>query len=122
MTRLGNIAEHVGYTQRLIHAGMQGLHAPQGLNAIPVAQLSASVRASLRAAAVGAGLAWLGCSLIRRRSARPQAIVACSALAFCAEFGWRTRNTSTQAIHRASTEIARVRDQHWLEMNPIDYA
>jgi hypothetical protein len=45
-----------------------------------------------------------------------------SAIGFCAGFAWGTREL-TGSMGRASLkQMGAVRDQHWLERHPIDYA
>jgi hypothetical protein len=35
---------------------------------------------------------------------------------------WQSRGLTTAAAERALKNIGRVRDEHWLETHPIDYA
>jgi hypothetical protein len=35
---------------------------------------------------------------------------------------WQSRGLTTAAAKRALKNIGRVRDEHWLETHPIDYA
>ncbi len=122
MTRTKPAVINLGYGLQLLEAGMKGLHTSGGGNVPAGTQLASSFRTSLKAAALGAGVAWLGSSLIGRRGARVQATLTCSALVFCAELGWQTRSLSSYMMRCAAKEMSKVRDQHWLELNPIDYA
>ncbi|HEX8895778.1 MAG TPA: hypothetical protein VF783_20810, partial [Terriglobales bacterium] len=45
-----------------------------------------------------------------------------SVLGFCVGFGWKTRKVTTSVAHSTARELRRVRDERWLELNPIDYA
>ena len=45
-----------------------------------------------------------------------------SALGFFAGFSWKTRDITSTVAHSAAREVRRARDEHWLELNPIDYA
>jgi len=45
-----------------------------------------------------------------------------SALGFCAGFSWKTRKVASSVAQSAARELRIVRDEHWLERNPIDYA
>ena len=121
MNSHGFVNDHIDYGRELLHAGLQGLHAKNG-NATLKPEIVTAARASLISAAVGAGLAWLGCDLLKRRDLKAPAVITCSAFAFCAEFGWRTRAISSGLVSSAAKEVSKVRDQHWLQANPIDYA
>ena len=84
-----------------------------------------AARGSLALAAVGACLGLLACYLMDRRK-RPATAFALgvlgSALGFCAGFGWRTRKVTSSVARSTVRELRKARDEHWLEMNPIDYA
>jgi hypothetical protein len=120
----GLIADRVAYSRRLVQAGINGLRfGEQRLNCSEsAAHMAHSVRGAFKAAAIGAGLGLLGCVMARRREGRLPRVIACGALAFCAEFAWQTRDVSSQLVGDAAREISRVRDERWLELNPIDYA
>ena len=45
-----------------------------------------------------------------------------SAIGFCAGFSWKTRKLTSTLAHSAVREVRRVKDEHWLDKNPIDYA
>ena len=44
------------------------------------------------------------------------------AFGFLAGLGWQTRNLAESMARSAAREMGARRDQHWLELNPIDYA
>ena len=113
--------ERLDYGRQLLLAGIHGLHVEDVKKRI-VPQISEAAGASLKAAVVVGGLTWIGCNLFRARATRAQAVIACSALAFCADFSWRTRTISSHLFHEVTKEVSKVSDQHWLEMNPVDYA
>lgn len=48
--------------------------------------------------------------------------IAFGALGLFVGLFWETRGVSAGVARAALNEINRVRDEHWLEMNPIDYA
>ena len=45
-----------------------------------------------------------------------------SAIGFVAGFAWKTRDLTEGMAHSAAKQMGVVRDQHWLERHPIDYA
>jgi hypothetical protein len=87
--------------------------------------LADSARASLGMAALGAGVGLLRYCLPSRRG-RVAQTVACgivgSAIGFAAGFAWKTRELTESMAHSALKQINVVRDEHWLDRHPIDYA
>ena len=124
MSHTHPIAESIDYGRELLHAGMDGIRAGERLmvSSDVQRQIANSARQSLGADVVGGSLAVVVCRLIDRRKVRLAPVFACGTAAFCADFLWRTRNISSNVIGCAEKEISKVRDQHWLESNPIDYA
>jgi len=120
-------ATRLAYGRKLVNAGVSGIRTgrenfdPQRASAL----VSNSAEESLKLALVGACLGILPACLMRRRSRLSSALVlgvAGSALGFCAGFSWKTRKLTSSLAHSAMREVRRVKDEHWLETNPIDYA
>jgi hypothetical protein len=120
-------ATRLAYGRKLVNAGISGIRTgrenfdPQRASAL----VSTSAEESLKLALVGACLGILPACLMRRRSRLSSALVlgvAGSALGFCAGFSWKTRKLTSSLAHSAMREVRRVKDEHWLETNPIDYA
>jgi hypothetical protein len=120
-------ATRLAYGRKLVNAGISGIRTgrenfdPQRASAL----VSNSAEESLKLALVGACLGILPACLMRRRSRLSSALVlgvAGSALGFCAGFSWKTRKLTSSLAHSAMREVRRVKDEHWLETNPIDYA
>jgi hypothetical protein len=44
------------------------------------------------------------------------------AIGFGAGIAWKSRRLGESMVSSAWKNIGRVRDEHWLEKNPIDYA
>jgi hypothetical protein len=114
------------YGRKLVHSGLEGARSGQKafLNERPLAPfLNQSARKALTPAAIGAGLGLLrGCS--RNKSAvtaLAYGIVGC-AVGFGAGIAWENRLLGRSVISGVLKNIGRVRDEHWLEQNPIDYA
>jgi hypothetical protein len=59
----------------------------------------------------------------RRRVPRSIAVAAVGAtLGFFAGFSWKTRELASTMAKGAMKSIGTVRDEHWLQRHPIDYA
>ena len=124
MNNHGTLNKSVEYGRKLIHAGITGIEEGErsGLQGQAMsAFLLESTRDSLTLALVSAGAGALGCQLMRRR-VHPLRVLGFGALAFAAGFGWKTRRVGARATHSALKEVSKVRDEHWLELHPIDYA
>jgi hypothetical protein len=127
MNRTTPATTRLAYGRRLVKAGISGIRTgrenfdPQRASAL----VSNSAEESLKLAVVGACLGVLPAFLVRRRSRLASALVfgaAGSALGFCAGFSWKTRKLTSSLAHSAVREVRRVKDEHWLDKNPIDYA
>ena len=128
MKNLESMTNRVAYGRRLANAGLTGIRTGQH-TASPDQSFSAllveSLRDSLMLAAVGACVGLLRPYVTRRRNRFPRALAGGavgSALGLCAGFAWKTRATTSGIVHSARKEMGRVRDERWLEMNPITYA
>lgn len=115
------------YGRALVHSGLSGLRSGRDsqlegrrLSAV----LTRSALASLSLAALGACAGLLGFHRHDRRSISRTVVfvVAGSAIGFAAGFTWKTRNLTASMARSAMKEMGTVRDEHWIEKHPIDYA
>lgn len=128
MKRFESMTNRVAYGRQLVNAGVTGIRTGKQ-TACPDQSFSAllaeSVRGSLMLAAAGACVGILRPYLTQRRARLHKALAGGavgSALGLCAGLAWKTRTVTSSLAHSARKEIDRVRDERWLEMNPIDYA
>ena len=116
------------YGRKLFHAGITGICTGQDFarREESLSSLAAeAARGSLAPAAVGACVGLLRSCLSSRRNRLPKVLalgLAGSALGFSVGFAWRTRKITVSVVNSAALELSKVRDEHWLELNPIDYA
>jgi len=122
------LKSNLRYGRALVKSGVSGLSNGREahLQGQPLSSaLAESARASLGMAAVGACAGLLRYYLPSRRSRIAQT-VACgvvgSAIGFVAGFAWKTRTLTESMAHSAMKQINVVRDEHWLDRHPIDYA
>ena len=116
------------YGRKLLDSGLQGARsAEEEFFAVePVAPfLNESARQAVTAAALGASIGLLGgLSSIRHRS--PARAIVCgflgAVIGFSAGAVWQGRHLGASVVSNALKNISRVRDEHWLEKHPIDYA
>jgi hypothetical protein len=87
--------------------------------------LTQQARASLGLAAIGACAGLVQCFVSGRRRRIPLSLAlgaVGSAIGFVAGFTWKTRELTASMVQGAAKNMGVVRDQHWLERHPIDYA
>jgi hypothetical protein len=124
----GTVGTYLRYGRSLANSGAAGMRSGRDtyLNGKPLgALLTQKARASLGLAAIGACAGLLQCfsSGRDRRIAKSIALGAAgSALGFFAGFTWRTRDLTASMVQGAAKNMGSVRDEHWLERHPIDYA
>jgi hypothetical protein len=118
----------VEYGRKVLDSGLDGARSGReafldGRSLTPF--LSESVRNALKPAALGACLGVLsGFPGNRRRSvARVLGLgLLGGAIGFGAGVVWENRRLAASVARGALRNIDRVRDEHWLERHPIDYA
>ncbi len=114
----------VVYGRKLIQAGISGMRTGRevALDGQRFSEILVDLaRDSAKLALVGACLGLALSSRTHRHSRLPGPI-ACAALWFYAGLVWKTRGVTASMARSALKEMDRVRDEHWLEANPIDYA
>ncbi len=123
----GSTRGYVRYGKTLVKSGVSGLRSGREshLHGQPlVSVLTQSARASLGMATLGAIAGLLQC--VSRRRHRVPKTLAWSAIGstvgFCAGFAWKTRALTASMGRSSLKQMGVVRDEHWLERHPIDYA
>ncbi len=123
MSQTHPLASTLRYSRALLQAGAAGFSSAQLTSQHLSRDLAEAAGAGLKAAAVGGGIAVLGCKLRGRRARVGKTALTLASLTFCAEFLWRSsRHARATLMSGVRTEISNARDQHWLQLNPIDYA
>ena len=121
-------ATRVKYGRKLVNAGITGIRSGQdsARGEESLSKIAAdAARDSLVLALIGAGVGLLQSQFAEKRD-RPAKTLALGALGsvlgFLVGFGWKTRKVTSSVAHSTARELRRARDEHWLELNPIDYA
>jgi len=118
----------VEYGRKVLDSGLEGARSGREafLNGRPLnAFLSESVLNALTPAVLGACIGVLGSSAgsQRRSIGRRFAFgLLGGAIGFGAGIAWESRRLTSSAASGALRNIGKVRDEHWLERHPIDYA
>lgn len=128
MNRSQSLTSSVRYGRKLVRAGITGIR--DGQDSVrgerPLSAIAAeAAQGSLTLAAVGACAGLLSSCLLHRGKRFANAVVlgsVGSALGFFAGFSWKTRDVTSSVARSASRELGKARDEHWLELHPIDYA
>jgi len=115
------------YGRKLLNSGLEGARSGEEefLSGNPISPLlNESARHSVTAAALGASIGLLG-GLCTNRKCASRAI-ACGVFGAAVGFGagvlWEGSRFGASVISGALKNIEKVRDEHWLEKHPIDYA
>ncbi|HET7206032.1 MAG TPA: hypothetical protein VFI95_05565 [Terriglobales bacterium] len=121
------LRSNVDYTRKLVHSAVEGAHSGESafLHDRPLAPfLGLSARSALQPAAIGALLGALAAYTTRKhKEDRALACVLLGAgVGFATALAWNTRQLGEKVASTAWKQIAKARDEHWLEKNPIDYA
>jgi len=118
----------VEYGRKVLNSGLEGARSGREafLDGRPLTPfLSESVRNALKPAAIGACLGVLGSGPgIRHKSIGRMLAFSLlgGAIGFGAGVVWHNRRLAVSVARGALANIDRVRDEHWLEKHPIDYA
>jgi hypothetical protein len=116
------------YGRKVLSSGLDGARSGReaflnGGALIPL--LSDSLCRSWKPAVIGACLGMMGGYRANGNKSAGRSLVygvLGGAIGFTAGVGWKNRRLAASVAHEAHKEIDRVRDEHWLEKNPIDYA
>jgi hypothetical protein len=117
----------VVYGRKVLNSGLDGARSGREafLSGRPTSFLNESVRNAWNPGAIGAGIGVLGSCSGRRRRSIGRALtfgLLGGAVGFGASVVWQNRRLVASAARGAFRNINKVRDEHWLEKNPIDYA
>jgi hypothetical protein len=121
------VESEVKYGRKVLDAGLEGTRSGREafLNGKPLTPyLNDSVRKAFTPAAVGTCIGALGFAANRNRSVGR--LLAFSLIGGAIGFGlgvaWESRHLTARAFSSALKKISKVRDEHWVERHPIDYA
>jgi hypothetical protein len=121
------LKSNANYSRKLVHSAAEGAHLGEeaflhGERLGPFLRVVA--HDAVRPAAVGALVGFVS-SLVegRRHPVRTLAFgLMGGAIGFGASLAWKSRPLTISIVNGARKELEKVRDQHWFEQNPIDYA
>lgn len=123
------VKSSLDYGRKLVDSGIEGARSSRdtSLGAKPVAMvLSRSARDSWGPAVIGASIGVLSAYLQRKhRHARAVAMgytLLGAVVGFGTGMAWGTRRLTGTVVRGAKKGIDAVRDEHWLERHPINYA
>jgi DNA-binding transcriptional LysR family regulator len=127
MTQVISAFDQPSYARKLVNAGIGGIQSGyrEFDPALASSLVANSAETSLKLALTGACLGIVPAMVLARRSRTATSILfgtLGSVLGFAIGFSWKTRPLTSKLAHSALREVRRVKDEHWLETNPIDYA
>ena len=118
----------VDYGKRLLDSGVEGARSGEGgfLNGKPLAPfLEESARHALMPAAIGVFIGVLGTCAGNQHKSTSRAFMyglLGGTIGFGVGLAWGSRHLAASVGSSAWRSMGKVRDEHWLENNPIDYA
>lgn len=119
----------VEYGRKVLNSGLAGARSGQKafLNGKPLTPfLGRAVRSASTPAAVGVLVGVLGSFAGRNPHKCPKRTLVLGlvggAIGLGMSIAWQSRRLTAYAANGALRNIGRVRDEHWLETHPIDYA
>lgn len=116
------------YVRKLLASGREGARwgGEKFLNGKSLGPLlNRSVRVAIRPAVLGAFVGLLGSFPKDRHRLSVRAFAFSllgGAIGFSAGMAWKNRGVTASAVSEALSNMGKVRDEHWLERHPIDYA
>lgn len=116
------------YGRKLVNSGLEGARSgrEEFLHGTPLAPfLNLSARYALGPAVIGACIGVLGSYPGDGHRTRGKALaygLLGGAIGFGAGIAWESRHLTESVASGALRNISKVRDEHWLERHPIDYA
>jgi hypothetical protein len=119
---------NIDYGRKLLDSGLEGARRGEGefLQGEPLAPfLEESARHALEPATIGLFLGVLsGCAGNRQKSPSKTLLYGLlgGVIGFSVGVVWRSRRLAASVASSAFENMGKVRDEHWLENNPIDYA
>jgi hypothetical protein len=119
---------NIDYGKKLLDSGLEGARSGEGefLHGEPLAPfLEESARHALEPATVGVFLGVLGsCAGNGQRSITRTLVYGLlgGAIGFGVGLAWSSRRLAASVAEQAFRSMNKVRDEHWLENNPIDFA
>ena len=127
MNRDGKVKSGLHYGRDLVNSGLAGLRNGRDshLHGQPLSgALTGSARGALGLAAIGTCAALIGsCFADRDRKAKAVGYgVAGTVIGLLVGLAWKTRELTRSMGRSALKEMGTVRDEHWLQRHPIDYA
>jgi len=119
----------VEYGRKVLNSGLAGARSGQKafLNGKPLTPfLGRAVRSASTPAAVGVLVGVVGSFAGRNQHKCPKRTLVLGLVGGAVGLGmsiaWQSRRLTACAANGALRNIGRVRDEHWLETHPIDYA
>ncbi len=127
MNRDGKVKSRLRYSRALVNSGLSGLRNGRDshLQGQPLSgALTESARGAIGLAAIGTCAAIVG-SCFAPRDKRAKAVgygVVGTVIGLVVGLAWKTRELTASMGRSALKEMGTVRDEHWLQRHPIDYA
>ncbi len=127
MSITGAIKENIAYSKELLEAGIEG--ANEARKEVLAAEettdlVTSAAQESWQPAALGV-FAGAICGVLADDRKPIRGVIAGglfgAVLGFAGSFAWKTRPLTSAMARKAGKKIDKIRDDHWLTKNPVNY-
>ncbi len=117
-----SLSSEINYSRKLFGAGLDAVQAVGASSEV----LARSARGAWFPVVVGAavGLLTVHFAAGKKKSSRGALVgaLAGGAIGFGGAVAWNSREVTSEVLRKAGRNFGAVRNERWLERNPIDYA
>ena len=127
MTIKGAIKDNIAYSKELWEAGIEGANEARRevlASEETTDMVTSAAQESWQPAALGVFVGAI-CGVLADDRKPIRGVIAGglfgAVLGFAGSFAWKTRPLTTAMARKAGKNIGKVRDEHWLTKNPVNY-
>lgn len=117
-----SLAQTFAYTRTLVQAGITGLRTAEADTNQHAPKFTYAATGAMKAAAIAAGIGLLASGMKRNPKRAVRNALALGGVTFCTHLYWTSRTVAPTMLAAVRKQVSKARDQHWLELNPVDYA
>ena len=127
MSIKGAIKDNIAYSKELLEAGIEGANEARRevlASEKTTDMVASAAQESWQPAALGVFVGAI-CGVLADDRKPIRGVIAGglfgAVLGFAGSFAWKTRPLTTAMARKAGRNIGKVRDEHWLTKNPVNY-
>lgn len=122
-----SLQSEINYSRKLFGAGLNAVSAAGAGRSSEILkqELARSARSAWLPVVMGAAVGLFASRLSGKSKSGRNALVGALAggvIGFGSAVAWSSREVTAEVVRNAGKNLSAVRDQHWLEKHPVDYA